>query len=151
MSSRFPQSSLDRMNANLVKMGSPYGIVFNRNVLLSNSRMSLEANEYAKEKGKFHEFHEKVFKAYFTEGKDIGKIETLKNIASTVGLDETELEGRLNSGTYKNVLASTTEEAHNYDINSAPTFIIDEKYAIVGAQPLEAFKNALLDIEKELG
>lgn len=130
-------------------MGKPYGIEFNVNSILSNSFMSLAAGEYAKEKGKFHEYHEKIFRAYFTKEKDIGRIEVIMSIADECGLDMDELKKRLEEGVYDNIIRDTQKKAHTYGINSAPTFILDDKMAIVGAQPLESFREALLEIEKE--
>lgn len=115
---------------------------------MSNSRLALAAGEYAKEKGKFEEFHEKIFHAYFNEGKDIGDIKVLSNIAENLGLNQEEMAKKLEAGVYDAVLNSTQDIAHQYEISSTPTFIIDGKYAIVGAQPVEAFKETFLDIEK---
>jgi predicted DsbA family dithiol-disulfide isomerase len=56
---------------------------------------------------------------------------------------------KLEAGAYDYVLNDTQKTAHQYDIASTPTFIIDDKYAIVGAQPVEAFKEALIEIEKQ--
>lgn len=149
MSDRFSGASIDRMFDNLERMGKPYGIQFNKNDVLSNSFISLAAAEYAKERGKFHEFHEKVFHAYFTDRKDIGKIDVTMDIADNCGLDKEELAARLKEGVYDHIIRDTQKMAHTYGINSAPTFIIDDKIAIVGAQPIEAFREALLDIEKK--
>lgn len=145
----FPAASMERMYASLKNAGKSYGIVFKANELLSNSHLALAAGEYAKDQGKFEEFHESIFHAYFTEEKDIGDIEVLSSIAEDLGLDKEEMLQKLEDGTYENVLHNTQSIAHQYDIGSTPTFIIDDKYAIVGAQSIENFKNALLEIEKQ--
>lgn len=137
------------MYANLKNAGRLYNIEFKGNELLSNSHLALAAGEYAKAKGKFEEFHEKIFHAYFTEGKDIGNINVLSSIAEDIGLDQEEMLQILEGGAYDNVLHHTQDIAHRYDIGSTPTFIIDDKYAIVGAQAIESFKRVLLDIEKQ--
>ena len=137
------------MFANLRNVGKLYDIDFIGNDLLSNSHLALAAGEYAKEKGKFEEFHEKVFHTYFNAGKDIGDIKVLSNIAEGLGLNQEEMVKELEDRTYDNVLNNTQAIAHQHDIGSAPTFIIDDKYAIVGAQSVEAFKEALLNIEKQ--
>lgn len=149
MAEKFPSASIDRMFDNLKSMGMPYGIDFNKNDILSNSRKSLEAGEYSKEIGKFHEFHQNIFRAYFSEGKDIGDIEVIKGVAQISGLNIDELTGRLHSGIYEKNVRDVQKRAQMYEINSAPTFIIDDKFVIVGAQPLEAFRKTLLDIEKQ--
>jgi predicted DsbA family dithiol-disulfide isomerase len=149
VSKRFPGASLEKMFTNLRNTGKLYGIDFKGNDLLSNSHIALGAGEFAKEKGKFEEFHEEVFHAYFNEGKDIGDVEVLSSIAESLGLNQKEMVRKLEAGAYDYVLNDTQKTAHQYDIASTPTFIIDDKYAIVGAQPVEAFKEALIEIEKQ--
>lgn len=149
VSEKFPGYSVEKMFANLRSMGKLYGIDFKGNGLLSNSHLALAAGEFAKEKGKFQEFHEKIFHAYFYEGKDIGDMEVLSNIAEGLDLNQEEMAKKLKDGTYDNVLNNTQELARQYDIASTPTFIIDDKFAVIGAQPVEAFKEALLKTEKQ--
>jgi predicted DsbA family dithiol-disulfide isomerase len=145
----FPGSSIEKMFANLRNVGKLYDIDFIGNELLSNSHLALAAGEYAKGKGKFEEFHLKIFHAYFNEGKDIGDIKVLSDIAAGLGLNQEEMAKKLEDGTYNNVLDSTLSIAHQYGIRSTPTFIIDDKHTIVGAQSVETFKKTLLDIEKQ--
>jgi len=145
----FPKDSLERMYASLKNAGEQYGIDFRGNDLLSNSHLSLAAGEFAKEKDKFEEYHERVFHAYFSEKLDIGDTKVLTSIIDSIGLDSEEMERRFEDGTYESILKATQETAHKYDIRSTPTFIIDGKYAIVGAQPIEVFRQALLEIEKQ--
>jgi predicted DsbA family dithiol-disulfide isomerase len=148
ISKKFPGFSVEKNFANLRKMAELYGIDFKGNELLSNSHLSLAAGEFSKEKGKFEEFHEKIFHTYFSEGRDIGDIEVLLQVAAGIGLAPDEMMKKLKDGAYDNVLKNTQDMAHQYKIRSTPTFIIDGKYAIVGAQSVESFKETLLKIEK---
>jgi predicted DsbA family dithiol-disulfide isomerase len=47
-------------------------------------------------------------------------------------------------------VAEQVNWAQRIGVTGVPTYVINNKYAIVGAQPYEAFKNALAQIEKEL-
>lgn len=134
---------------NLRLMGKPYGIEFGDLKLLSNSRLALEAGEFAKENEKFHEFHEKMFYACFTETKDIGKIDVILDIANSINLDILKLEEALKNRTYSSKIDNNLREAAEYEINSTPTFIINNKYKLIGAQPLGSFRNVLLNIQKD--
>lgn len=136
--------SVKDMFANINYTGNKYGVSFSGADLMSNTHMALIATEYAKEKGKFHEFHDKVFYAYFTEGKNIGDIEILTNIAKSIGLDADEMIKIIEDGYYVNKLNEAKNLAKQYEVNSTPTFIINNKYVIVGAQPIDSFKEALL-------
>lgn len=129
-------------------MGEPYGIRFGELSLLSNSRLALEAGEYAKNNGKFDEFHEKIFYACFTEGQDIGKIDVVLDAARSVCLDVNELTYSLENKIFSENVDDNFREASAYDVEGTPTFIINNKYKLVGAQPLKSFRTALLNIEK---
>ncbi len=140
---------MKEMFESLGNTGKKYGVDIKGNELLSNSHIALAAGEFAKEKGKFEEFHDKVFHAYLSEVKDIGDIQVLSKIAESLGLNQEEMVKKLEDGIYDKVLKDTQETAHKYGIGSTPTFIIDDKYSIVGAQSVEAFKETLLSIEKQ--
>jgi predicted DsbA family dithiol-disulfide isomerase len=149
LTKRFPEAMLSRMVDNLKASGKLYGIEFNEFKILSNSRLALAAGEYAKGKGKFHEYHEAIFNAYFTQGKDIGDKEVLSQVAESVGLSGEDLLRNVEEGKYDSILEETTNIAHENQINSTPTFIIDDKYAVVGAQAVESFRVVILQIENE--
>lgn len=92
------------MFANINNIGNKYGVSFAGADLMPNTHMALLATEYAKGKGKFHEFHSKVFYEYFTEGKNIGDIEVLRSIAKIIGLDSNEMITKAQDGIYENKL-----------------------------------------------
>lgn len=142
----FPGTSVENMFVNINNLAKQYGVNFAGADLMSNTHMALLATEYAKEKGKFHEFHSKVFYEYFTEGKNLGDIEILKNIAKDVGLDVEEMIKVIENGTNENILNEAKKLAREYGVSSTPTFIIDNKHAIVGAQPIAKFREILSKI-----
>lgn len=143
VSDLFPGMSVEDMFKNLNNMSNKYGIKFSGVDLISNTHLALLASEYAKEKGKFHEFHDKLFYTYFTQGKNIGDVELLKSIAESIDLNKDEMVKKLEDGSYENNLSEAKKSATQYEVNSTPTFIINDKYAIVGAQSIESFKNVL--------
>lgn len=143
VSELFPGMSAKSMFANLNNMGSRYGIKFSGSDFIANTHLALLASEYAKEKGKFHEFHDKLFLVYFNEGKDISDIELLKSIAENIGLNKEEMIKKIEDGSYESNLKEAKNLAIQYEINSTPTFIINNKYAIVGAQSIESFKKVI--------
>lgn len=149
LSEKFKGMDTEGMFANLRRSGAPYGIDFGSLKVLSNSRKALEAGEFARDHGKFEEFHELIFHAYFTETRDIGEVELLVELAQKAGLDTDELRAALEDGRYMPRLESTLEMAHHYGINSTPTFVINNKYALVGAQPLDRMRAALRQIAAE--
>jgi predicted DsbA family dithiol-disulfide isomerase len=139
----FPRADVESMTKRLNSMGAPFGINFRKIMNISNSRLSLEAGEFAKEQGRFEQFHHLVFQAYFSQGKDIGSIEVLKQISKESGLNADTLEKALETGKYRRFLEETKGEAARLGITAAPTFLFNEKDRIVGAQPLDLFRERL--------
>ena len=133
--------------ARLDTQGKSMGVRFNLQPLMSNSRLALEAGEFAKVHGVYDKFHAAVFKAFFTECKDIGQREVILDIANSLGLDTDQLALDLDNHTYLNVLEETTQSARNMMVSAAPTFIIDGLKPITGAQPLDSFRTLLEKIQ----
>ena len=92
---------------------------------------------------KGNELEELIFKAYFTEGKDVSEGEILVELGKNVGLDETEIRNMLASNQYKDAVQNDIIEAQQIGVRGVPFFVLDRKYAISGAQPNEVFKDTL--------
>ena len=132
--------------ARLREMGAPYNKVFADVSVLPNSNEVLQAGEYALEHGAFEQFNEAVFKAYFTDLQDIGARAVILDLAVQCGLDAEDLGIALDENRYAARLRAVTEEARSRGINSAPTFIIDHQYVIVGMQSDGQFRQLLQQI-----
>ena len=132
--------------ARLREMGAPYNKVFADVRVLPNSNEVLQAGEYALEHGRFEQFNEAVFRAYFSELQDIGSREVILNLAAQCGLDADDLGRALDEDRYAARLRAVTGEARSNGINSAPTFIIDNTYVIVGMQSESQFRQLLQKI-----
>jgi len=102
---------------------------------------SAEASMCADEQNSFWQYHDKIF-----ENQDKLGRELYLQIASDLGLDSAALEDCLNSQKYKDVVQKDLDFALDLGATSTPTFFING-LAVVGAQPLEVFKQV---IDKEL-
>lgn len=143
LSEKFSKSNLDHMLTNLNHSGSPYGIHFGPLERMPNSHNALEAAEFARAHGKLKEYHSALMDAYFRDAKDIGDLEVLADLGKILGLNKEELTYAVRTRAYETTLVKSTKDAHNMKINSTPTFIINNKYSIVGAQPIEEFRKLL--------
>jgi predicted DsbA family dithiol-disulfide isomerase len=114
-----------------------------------NTRLAHEATEYAREHGKANEFHHIIFRKVYGEGRDISKWDVLRSAAEEAGLDANDMQSVVESGKYTAEVAGQVQWAQGIGVTGVPTYVINDKYAIVGAQPYEAFKNALGQILKE--
>jgi predicted DsbA family dithiol-disulfide isomerase len=133
----------DRLNRSYGSLGVNFGELSR----LSNSRMSLEASEYARDAGRFDSFHDRIFRAYFTETRDIGDLDALVELAQEEGLDTDDLRSALQEGRYASRLDEAHSEGRRLGINAVPTFIINGKYTIVGAQSLDFFRERFREIQ----
>jgi predicted DsbA family dithiol-disulfide isomerase len=113
-----------------------------------NTRLAHEATEYARKHDRSNEFHGVVFRKVYAEGRDISQWEVLRAAAQEVGLDADEMQKDVESGKYTANVAGQVEQAYAVGVTGVPTYVINNRYAIVGAQPYEAFKNALARILK---
>ena len=139
----FPQIDPEVMTRRLNDIAAPFSLSFRKIVHIANSRLALEASEFAKDHGRFDAFHRKLFDAYFTKGGDIGAIGILMQIARDTGLDADSLRRALEAGTFRSKLEKAREEAVRLRVTAAPTFLFNDKERIVGAQPLDVFRDLL--------
>lgn len=87
-----------------------------------------------------------LFKAYFTDARDIGDVEVLADIADSVEMDAAVVTRLL--GTDEDLAAIRDRDAHSrkMGINSVPTFIIANQHAVPGAQPPELWAQVIADL-----
>jgi predicted DsbA family dithiol-disulfide isomerase len=84
-----------------------------------------------------------LFRAYFTEGKDLNNHEELVQVASSVGLDAEEVGEYLAGDEGAHEVRSSQEEARSLGITGVPFYVFDGRHAVYGAQPVEVFGEAL--------
>jgi predicted DsbA family dithiol-disulfide isomerase len=149
LSERFKGYDLSGFYDQLRARGEEFGIVFSKHTLLSNSKSALEASEFARDQGMYDAFHKNIFAVYFTEGLDIGNLEVIADIAGKSGLDKSRVLEAIKNGRYAPRLISAREEGQSINLTGVPTFIIEGKYKIVGAQPVEVFRNFLNKVKME--
>lgn len=106
--------------------------------------------KFAKEHGKDAELAEKLLYANFTESKDVGDATTLAELAAEVGLPKDAALAVVNDpDAYADEVKADIEEAQKVGVQGVPFFVFNRKYAISGAQPPEAFKEALEKVFEE--
>ena len=146
LENRFPREQIREVYATLQQRGREFGISFGNVTRTSNSRQALQAAEYAREQGLFEPMHEALLKAFFSEASDIGDREVLLAIARSVGLDADDLDRALDQGQFMPRLEQATAQALDLNIRAAPTFVLENGRIIVGAQPLEVLRQALVTV-----
>jgi len=138
----FPKGYLEMAFANVKRLADEDGIQLKFSEKLPNSRLALYISEFARNKGRFEEFHKLVLEAYWLEGIDIGDKKFLFDLAESVGLNKKEIDVYLSTDEPFKVLQKSLKELRTWGINGVPSFIIEDSL-IVGAQPYEVFKKVI--------
>lgn len=86
---------------------------------------------------------ESLFQAYFIYGENIGDHDVLVRIAEDAGMDAELVAELLEKGADRDLVAKEIELSHRMGVTGVPTFIVDNKYAIIGAQPAEQLVEAI--------
>jgi predicted DsbA family dithiol-disulfide isomerase len=85
---------------------------------------------------------EALFRAYFTDGRDISNRQALIDVVAEAGLDRAKAEALLNSDDGLEAIKESDELARRFRVEGVPFFIINGKITLGGAQPPEAFLEA---------
>jgi predicted DsbA family dithiol-disulfide isomerase len=101
----------------------------------------------AEKEGKGNEAHNAFFKAYFTDGKDLGDKKVLAETAVAAGLNKTEVEKVLAGNEFEEEVRTAEEKAYDLGVQGVPFFVFNDKFAVSGAQSLEVFEKALKQAE----
>jgi predicted DsbA family dithiol-disulfide isomerase len=117
--------------------------------VVANSFKAHVLAHFAKAAGKQDDVEELLFKSHFTDGKNIDDIEVLKSIAETAGLDKEQFEHIVRDGVLDDEVKMDIHEAQQIGVRGVPFFVFNRKYAISGAQPIEAFTQTLEKSIKE--
>jgi len=99
--------------------------------------------QFAKTKGKGAEAEERLFRAYFIEGKHIADKAVLVQLADEIGLDKDEAEKVLAATTYTDAVRADEREAQQLGVRGVPFFALDRRYGVSGAQSSDHFLHAL--------
>ena len=136
--------------AHVTNIAKQVGLDFHFNkAVVANSFDAHRLSHLTKKHGKQNDLEEKLFLAYFTEGKNTADHSTLLQIAKEIGLDEKETTEVLNSTTYSAEVKQDIIEAQQVGVSGVPFFLIDKKYAVSGAQESETFLGALTKAYQE--
>lgn len=146
------ESKFESLTRHVSEIASKEGIDFNLSLQQTapNTRNIHRIIMLAREEGIQMELAEAFFRAYFTEGADLSKIQNLIDIAGQAGIDRDRVAMLLHSNTGKLEIEMAEKELQDLGITSVPLFIIDNQIALSGAQPTGEFVKAFESIENNM-
>lgn len=141
---------VSRMLGNLREIGSGEGIEFDFEsiTVTPNTIDSHRLVAFAARYGKAGDIVERLFQGYFLEGKDIGKQDTLKELAAEAGLPDEDFFSNHLHAEYRQSVLNENSQTHRMSINGVPCFIFDGAYGIAGAQESDILLR-MIDLAQE--
>jgi predicted DsbA family dithiol-disulfide isomerase len=107
-----------------------------------NSRLAQELGKWVETRDLGDRYHRAVFEAYFGRGRNIARIETLLEIADSIGLPPDQARQALDLRRFKQAVDSDWQRSKQAGISAVPTLVIRGS-ALVGAQPYEVMERFL--------
>lgn len=111
--------------------------------VVANSFDAHRFTHFAKAQGEQDAAEERLFAAYFTEGKNTADLQTLAQLGGDIGLDTQALAQALSGDAFADEVDQDIALARQFGINAVPFFVFNRKYAISGAQDEQVFLDAL--------
>ncbi|HEU4756847.1 MAG TPA: DsbA family oxidoreductase [Agromyces sp.] len=145
-----PPAQVEQMLERVTGIAAAAGLEYDYDALQHTKTVKAhELLHFAKEQGRQLELSERLFRAYFTEGRHVGRIDDLVELAAEVGLDADAAREALESGRYGAAVQADIAQAGAYGIQGVPFFVIEGKYGVSGAQPAEVFAQVLTQVAGE--
>ncbi len=141
---RISLAEAKQLNGYATQMAKGVGLKYDfEKTIPVNTLRAHQFQHFAKANGKGAEGEELMFKAYFTDGKNIDDIATLTDLGKTIGLDAAALKKALEAQTYLPAVQADMREAQQIGVTGVPFFVFNRKYAISGAQDPKSFLEVL--------
>jgi len=98
--------------------------------------------------GRQNSIIDRLFKAYFQEGRDISEHSVLTRIASAAGMDQDVVRNLLKSDADKEDIKARDTDARKRGIQGVPAFVVANEYVIQGAQTIDIWDNIIKEIQE---
>ena len=147
-----PVEQFKQMNDGLAQRGAEIGLEYNFDSALTvNSRRAHRLSHFAEKEGLQHELMQALFKAYFSDGKNVEDREVLADLAASVGLEREAALANMDNEDLDAAVQSDINQAQQIGVQGVPFYVFNNKYAVSGAQPQQVFQQALETVQKERG
>ena len=139
----YPSEQWQQMLTNLQRVAQEENIPLSELSFITNSKDALLLSEASKQCGAdvFYKLHEKLFYAYFVDGKNIGDRNILNEIATSCGISEKIIESAWADEKYQQRLLDNFNSARKHNIQSVPSFIVGDR-VLTGVVAESTFRAA---------
>ncbi|MEU1178678.1 DsbA family oxidoreductase [Streptomyces sp. NPDC005820] len=140
----FPKAQAKAMNAQVAARAAQIGLEFRLDsAIATNTRAAHRLIHFAESQDRQHDMVQRLFRAYFTDGLNVGDHDVLAGLAAEIGLDPSAARDALDRGAFDAEVDADIRHAGQLGVTGVPFFVFDGQYAVSGAQPVEAFLQAL--------
>ena len=138
------------MNANVAEQAKSVGLNYDvDNMSPANTFNAHRLAKLAEQESLGGAMAEELLHTHFVAAKKIGTKEVLLEVAEKVGISKERAQDMLESDEFAEEVRADIAEARQIGVQGVPFFVINRKYAISGAQPAEAFVEALRKVVEE--
>ena len=125
----YPSQHWNQLMQNLEAVAREEDIPIAEHTFTTNSRDALLLAEVAKESGrdKFYDLHEKLFTAFFVDGRNIGDRNILRELATSSGIHRDAVESAWQEEKYQHRIMSNYHTARQLDIQAVPSYVFGER------------------------
>nr|WP_067060271.1 DsbA family oxidoreductase [Mucilaginibacter sp. L294] len=133
-----------QMNNHVTEMAAEVGLTYHMDTaVVANSFNAHQFTHLAKKHGVGDAAEEALFKAYFTDGKNVDDTDTLAELGAAIGLDADEIKQTIAANTYADAVKHDIAEAQYLGIQGVPFFVMNGKYGVSGAQAVPVFSQTI--------
>jgi predicted DsbA family dithiol-disulfide isomerase len=152
MAAKFGEERLKTIHDPLIKAGKEDGVPyhFEKITRTPNTMDAHRLLRWAKIEGKQPEIAEALFMAYWSEGRDVGDHQVLAEIAAAHAMSRANVLKALASDQDKAEILAETAQAQKMGVTGVPTYIINRKYGVVGAQTAELLAEQIKKAASEI-
>lgn len=130
--------------AQMTEMGRGDGIAFDFEIARQgNSFDAHRLIHLAAEQGLAEQVTERILRGYFGEGLAIGERDALLDAVAEAGLDRAAAAAALAGDAFAEAVRADEAQAQAYGIRGVPFLVLDGRYGLSGAQPADAYLQAL--------
>lgn len=145
LSRRYGDAFVARTREMIEAAGLPYG----PGEVVPNSMGALALAEHARDEDRHQDVHERLFAAYWAEGRDIGDPKVLEEVAGAAGLDPRAAARARHDDHVRERIRKSTDSALESGVSGVPAWVIDGVFLVPGAQPHEVFERVLARLGHE--
>jgi predicted DsbA family dithiol-disulfide isomerase len=145
-----PKDRVTGMIDTVIGIAGTVGLDYDYDALQhTNTVKAHQLLHYAKERGRQVDMKERLLRAYFVEGRHVGRVEDLGDLAAELGFDRADVVRSLEADEHLPAVRGDQAQAVAYGINGVPFFVFEGKYGVSGAQDPSVFAEALTQVAAE--